>query len=250
MSTVRFQAACEDFLLTIDGVARFLIQNGQNISVEPADDANPDLVGLFLSGSAMGALLLQRGILPLHGSSVCTPHGALIFCGASGYGKSTLAAAFSNRGFPVISDDVSAVRFSENGFQLLPASPNLYLWQDALEYLQLKKNNLRRAVEREDKYQIPLPAQNIFNPVNILSIYLLQPDNVPSVVLSPLSGFDKINALINNTYRLQFIAPMGLERWHFDKICEVAAQTRIVRAYRPVNSYQLSELISAIESDF
>lgn len=50
----------------------------------------------------MTFLLYQRGILPLHGSTIETPQGAVMFAGVSGSGKSTLAASFHAHGYAVL----------------------------------------------------------------------------------------------------------------------------------------------------
>src|SRR5689334_10832799 len=53
-------------LLVVPDVARFLIAEGREITVEPAADAPESNVRLYLMGSAFGALIHQRGLLPLH----------------------------------------------------------------------------------------------------------------------------------------------------------------------------------------
>ena len=94
---------------------------------------NDNDVRLFLLGSVMGALLHQRGWLPLHGSAIRLPDGtAAIFMGPSGVGKSTLAAAFRRRGYAVAADDVSLIFTGADGSPLLqPAYPELKLWAEA-----------------------------------------------------------------------------------------------------------------------
>ena len=107
----------------IDQVARYLVSGGCEITVEPHPAADAKDVRLFLLGSAMGALLHQRGVWPLHGSAVAIQHGAVLFVGAKGSGKSTLAGAFHQRGFQVLSDDVCAVTVGDDG--MLPGVAGL-----------------------------------------------------------------------------------------------------------------------------
>ena len=90
-------------------VARYLVSGGCEIIIEPHPTATEKDVRLFLLGSAMGALLLQRGIWPLHGSAIAGRSGAALFVGVSGSGKSTLVGAFHQRGFQVLADDVCAI---------------------------------------------------------------------------------------------------------------------------------------------
>jgi len=61
------------FRLDVPGVARYRVEEGKRIIIEPLANASPEKVRLFLLGSTMSALLYQRGLLPLHGSAVETP---------------------------------------------------------------------------------------------------------------------------------------------------------------------------------
>ena len=134
-----YQVEPHRILLRIDGVARYLISKGRDITVAPAPEAHPDTVRLFLLGSSMGALLYQRGLLPLHGSAIETPRGAMVFVGPQGIGKSTLAAHFQRRGYRILSDDVCVLaRDGSDGLRVLPAFPKLRLCPDALERLGIR----------------------------------------------------------------------------------------------------------------
>ena len=121
------------FRLDVPGVARYRVEEGKRIFVEPLANASPEKVRLFLLGSTMSALLYQRGLLPLHGSAVETPWGGMIFVGAQGSGKSTLAAEFHRCGYRLLSDDVSAVASTPQDLRILPASAQFRLCANAYE---------------------------------------------------------------------------------------------------------------------
>ena len=65
---VRYQAAPGRLLFHVDEVASFLICDGQEIIIEFVQPLDEDSVRLFLLGTSFGALLQQRGVLPLHGT--------------------------------------------------------------------------------------------------------------------------------------------------------------------------------------
>ena len=65
-----YQASDNQFLLNIENVAKYLITNGKQILIDKYPEGNEDSVMVFLLGSAMGALLHQRGMLPLHASAI------------------------------------------------------------------------------------------------------------------------------------------------------------------------------------
>ena len=72
----------------------FCIQEGKRIIVSPIEGSDEDEIRLYILGTCMGAILMQRKILPLHGSAVAIDGKAYAIVGDSGAGKSTLASAF------------------------------------------------------------------------------------------------------------------------------------------------------------
>ena len=188
--------------------------------------------------------------MPLHGSAIATPKGAVLFVGSSGNGKSTLAGAFHQRGYPVLSDDVSAITVTKGLPQVLPAYPRLLLWSDAVARIGVSSTGLRNAHAREDKYEFPVVQGFESEATPLHAIYALAPTNSTELRLIPLAGFDKLQSLIDNTYRLQFLTGMGLCDWHFRQICALAQRTHVARAERPADAYLLDELVELLEKDF
>src|SRR5581483_11578484 len=85
----------------VAGVARVLVRNGNEIIIDRAPNSTDEDIRLFLLGSALGAMLHQRGVVVLHGSIIkITNDSCILFVGHSGMGKSTLAAVLNRRGYP------------------------------------------------------------------------------------------------------------------------------------------------------
>lgn len=139
--------------LNVKGIARFLIENGETITLEPYPDADPDSIRLYLLGSGLGALLHQRGNLVLHANAIRVGDGAVLFAGVSGAGKSTTAAVFHQMGYQVIADDVTAV--NQEG-HVVGGFPQLKLWEDALDHLKINKDGLALIRHQVKKYSYPL----------------------------------------------------------------------------------------------
>ncbi len=77
-----------DLVFVAEDVARYRIAAGRTIVVERLPNSPARNVRLFLLGSAFGALLHQRGLLPLHANAVEIGGKAVAFMGESGAGKS------------------------------------------------------------------------------------------------------------------------------------------------------------------
>src|SRR5436190_17257795 len=138
-------AAEDAIVLEWRAVGRFTIRPDHSVKVEPARDAAAALVREFLRGPVAAVRLRQRGLLVLHGSAVTLNGRAVVFCGASGWGKSTLAAALHRRGHPLLADDFAAIRIGARGGATLRAAPPfLKLWPDSARTLGLSTAALPR----------------------------------------------------------------------------------------------------------
>ena len=60
-------------LRVIPGLARFLVRDGLTIDVAIEPGADRDEVQEFLDGAVLGALIHQRGELPLHAATLVPP---------------------------------------------------------------------------------------------------------------------------------------------------------------------------------
>jgi hypothetical protein len=245
-----YEISSNSFLLKIEQVARYLVSNGNEIIVEPLPAADEKDVRLYLLGSSMGALLLQRGVWPLHGSAVANENEAALFVGDSGSGKSTLAGAFHKRGFHVLSDDVCALTAGEDGIiQVWPALPRIRLWSDSVVKLGGEPEQLTRAQTEIDKYEMGL-KQFGHDPMPIKAVYALYTsDDLEAVDLIRLKGFDKIQELTTNTYRLHILTGMRLTSQHFQQAQALARQARVVRITRPRQLFLIEDLVDIIERD-
>jgi hypothetical protein len=245
-----YQISAGRFLLNIDQVARYLVSDGCEIVIEPHPEAAARDVLLFLLGSAMGALLHQRGVWPLHGSAVAFREGAVLFVGDKGSGKSTLAGAFNQRGFQVLSDDVCAVTVGADGAaQVWPAYPRISLWADSVTKLGGEPGRLTRTHNMQEKYVFPTQHFSR-DPEKVQAVYALYTsDEQGAARLMPLKGFAKVQELTKNTYRLHFLTGMQLASQHFHLAQALARQARVVRITRPSRPFMLDELADTIERD-
>jgi hypothetical protein len=95
-----------DQWLCLPGQAAFRFDkaDGQIEAIVPAETPDRRVEELY-QRHAMPLVLQARGRELLHASAVLTPRGAVAFAGSSGAGKSTMAFALSQRGYPPLADD-------------------------------------------------------------------------------------------------------------------------------------------------
>ena len=245
---VRAQARTGEFLLTVDNVARYHVRDGNRITITPDTNAHEDDILIFLMGSAMGALLHQRDILVLHAGAVAVNGRSVLFSGISGTGKSTLTACFHQKGHPFLADDLCAIS-TENGVPaVMTGFPRLKLWADALEKLEQDRQSLQsvRWGDRLEKYFMPVETDNTPT-VPVTDVFILHTTNTETLSITELKGSEKINALVDNTYRLNFLKGFDGKTRHFHQCVRLGSEVRVHKVVRPSGGFLLDELADAVE---
>ena len=238
-----YQATPEQLLISIDGVARYLVTGGKEIVIERAPNAKDDEMRLFLLGSALGALLHQRGLLPLHGSAIEANGGCVAILGDSGSGKSALAGGFLKRGYRIMADDICVVSVDGGSAPLVfPGYPQLKLWADTSGKLREDTKSMPKVHPTLEKYGLPLQKEFCQTLLPIHHIYVLETNNTREFELTSLKGIEKLMAIINNTYRLFFIDGLCIKATHFKQCVEVAKNAVVSRVTRPCEPFLLDEL--------
>ncbi|MDR1172322.1 MAG: hypothetical protein LBL24_07710 [Bacteroidales bacterium] len=234
-------------LLKITNVANYWIHDGQEIVVDAAQGVSPEDVRIYLLGSAMGAVLHQRGLLPFHGSTICMDGQAISFSGPSGIGKSTLAAALVGRGYRMLADDVSAISFTGQGVPMVnPGMPQLKLCDDSGQQLGRNPSSACSLGNRARKCGYPEHAAFITEALPSKAIYILGRHAEDGFKEIPLKGVDKFHALRINTYRPSFVKAMGLELTHFDLLKKLAGHIDVRVLLRPADGFRIDELADKV----
>ena len=132
-----WQAAPGRFLLDVPGIARYLVEEGQRITIDAAPAAHPLEIERFVRMTPLAALRYQRGALAFHAAAVAGPNGAVLIAGDSGTGKSALLANLMARGWTMLADDIAlADRDAEGRWWTLPVHPEILLWRDTIDHLR------------------------------------------------------------------------------------------------------------------
>lgn len=245
----RNQLKGSEFLLTVAGVARYLVRGGAEIIVDPEHGAHPESLRLYLLGSVFGALLHQRGELVLHASSVATDRGAVLLLGRSGHGKSTLAALLGRSGHRLLGDD-KAVVLRQGGKTLLCAGPKQsWLRRDAIERMGIQEPELESRRDDRDKYSWQGAALASNRPCPIHRIYELTFHERMEPEIVSLHGPDAVLTLMRNIFRRGIRRRMeGVER-SFDQCAQLALRVPMRRLRRDKARHSPEQVLELVQAD-
>lgn len=235
------------FMFEIPNTALFCVQEGNRITVSPIEGCEESKIRLYLLGTCMGALLMQRKILPLHGSAVAIDGKAYAFVGDSGAGKSTLASAFLNRGYQLLTDDVIAVSLSRDNIPFVtPSYPQQKLWQESLKEFGMEASQYRPIYERETKYTVPVTSEFSTEPLPLAGVFELVKTESEDIELHRIQGLERLHTLFCHTYRNFLISRFGLREWHFSTSASFINQIDVFQLRRPTSSFTAHQLVSLI----
>ena len=229
--------------LDVPGVARYRVEEGRRILIQPHASASPEKIRLFLFGSTMSALLYQRGLLPIHGSAVLTQWGGMIFVGPQGSGKSTLAAEFHRCGYRVFSDDVCAVECTPQGVRILPALAHFRLCPDA--YLKLGAS--REGYFDVDKFAVPMGERYCSHPAPLRAIHVLCDVGAMSPRFEVVRGLERVRRLFENLYRPYFLKGQRTQNDLVRLVGVIAERTTLTAVSRSRETTATADLVRFLE---
>lgn len=227
-------------------IAIFAVQDGKRILVSPLKEFDEDTAGIIILGTCMGAILMQRKVLPLHGSCIAINGKAYAIIGDSGAGKSTLALAFLNRGYCLLTDDVIAVSLKGNIPYVTPSYPQQKLWQDSLKSFGIKSDDFKSLLGRENKFCVPVSSNYFTDPLPLAGVVELVKTETKDIIIRPIENLERFFTFYYHTYRNFFIDKSELMDWHFHTSAKILKQIDMYQLQRPTSGFSAPQLVSKI----
>lgn len=262
---VLWQAAPDRFLLDVPGVARYLVEDGGRVTMEPAPSVEHDELLRFAHTMPLAALLYQRGMFAFHAAAVVPPvemilqnsspllsqpsHQAILLAGDSGAGKSSLLATLLQRGWRMLSDDLACVGWGELGqTAVFPLHPEILLWEDALKKLNNQDLTSSKTLSN-GKQVFSMTGQYMDVPLPLRAIYWLTVQSAPRLESEMVRGqkfFQAINQLLYNSHVADALLDRGA---HFRLASALTKTVTLHRLYRQRGMWTMEKLADLIESE-
>lgn len=227
--------------------ARFLVSDGQRIVYAPEPGFGVEDCAAFLGGSIFGFLMHQRGSIVLHASAVSIAGSAVLFCGPSGFGKSTLAAAMCQRGHGLLADDFCVVSFDPSGAPVIHSDARKHrLTEASLE--ALKPSGVEGAVAPDiAKYYVEPAVSAELGTIPLEAVHVLARGTEPAI--EALSTAEAARALSRNAYRPIVVRKMGQTQLYLDAATIILRHASVSRLTLSSALESLDTAIALIERD-
>lgn len=231
-------------------VGSFLVRNGHEILIEPAQGVEADILRLFILGPAMAVLLHQRRALVLHASAITGDGGVVAFLGGSGWGKSTLVATLHGRGYDLINDDVVAIDLGHATHPLvLPGSPFLKLWPEWATQLRVLNGRLMaiKSQQRTARRKALYRAASAFpeSPLPLLCLFVLA--EAPVLGIERLHPRQALIELVRHTYCARLLKDLNPAE-HFHQCANLVGRIPVCRLQGPRTLEALPHLLDLVET--
>ena len=226
----------------------FSIEDGRTMLIQPQKPMELEVLQGWVVGIFMAVLLRQRGLLVLHGSAVVKDGEAVAFLGSSGWGKSTLAEAFLQRGYHFLTDDMLALDMRGERAVVLPGHRFIRLHEDSGTQLVEGFDSLPtvssytakrvRPVQRSSEEAFPLGK-----------LYVL--DNVPAEAhaVEQLGRQEALLHLIHHTRSKDLLTDPDFRSAHLEQCAQLLEQVPVVYLRRIRSLDALPALVDTVEKD-
>jgi hypothetical protein len=225
----------------------FHVRDGKEIVVDLAQDADPRAVRLGIVGPLLGVILMQRGLFVLHASTVAIDGHAAAFFGPSGRGKSTLIAALTRAGHPLIADDMTVIDTSAVPPVVQPGFPRVKLWPDSASALAHDVESLPLLHPERTKRSLQVTDAFHGERLPLARCYLLEDGDAESS--EELAPREAVLALIGSTYQAFWLHQTGASGPNLLH-CGALARSGVVRRLRRRRTFEaLPDVIRFVEHD-
>ena len=232
------------------------VEAGKRIVVELAKEPQMTRLTSLLLSAGMALICLQRGELFFHGSALEIRGQAVLLCGESGVGKSTVAMELLQGGAGFLADDTVRVRPGPVGMLAEPSYPQQKLCRDMALKCGVPLSELRYIDEERDKYARIRRDCYVKEAVKLGKIFLLrkagsddtqEKAQTEQIYLRSVTGQEALEALtaqlyLADTYRHITGIPYPL----MEQLLQVAGQAEICEILRPGTGDTVDEIVTKI----
>jgi hypothetical protein len=243
VKTPWYEAAPGRFLLRVEGSAKYYVENGELIIIEPHPAAQPEAIRVFLLHTVLAALLQQRDYLVVHGAAAVVDGKAVVLVGNSSVGKTAIALTLFDRGYEILGDEIGAITLQDGKPVVVPGIPQLNVWRDTLKRADHAVERYQPIRQGIEKYAVPIRERFGKAPVGLENIVLLRQHNLATTEREPLKGAAGFEQMLRNAY---FVETVANQARHFMIGAAIMQNTHLRRVTFNDQPYQVDKVTDFI----
>jgi hypothetical protein len=225
------------------------VEGGERITVHPLEPVSEETIRAYATSVLLAIALRQRGLCLFHASCVARDGVAVAFVGESGWGKSTLAEAFLQRGYSVLTDDILALDLSGEGARVLPGPPYIRLRPGAAAALMGSEYDAMPAVSSLGDQRMRTVERGAPEPAMLRRVYILDPDDAEENALVPLSPSEATMNLVVHSWGKRAFTDPKYTMCHL-RDCAALVRSMPIQRLRRVRSLDaLADHVALVERD-
>lgn len=211
-----------------------------------------DLAELRFLGPVMSYWLERRGLPTLHASAVSVHGCAIAFLSRHGGGKTGLAAAMVQAGFPLLTDDLLVLEERENGWEVRPAYPEMRMWPDEAEHFVGSPEALPLVQSDSEKRRVALGRGGFGSfqeaSVPLACIYLAsrRPEEDGEIEVQPVPRSEALIELVRHSFSPRLVEAAGLQPARLDRLARLVRAVPVRRLVYPSGFDRLPEVVKKL----
>lgn len=229
-----------DFCCDSDTISYHLSAPGHAYAVE-----------LWLLGTVFTLWNELRGVPALHTAAVAVDDRAVGFLASNKGGKSSLAAAFMQAGYPLLTDDILMVEQRGGDIVGQPSYPQMRMWPDQARHFLGSEEALPLVVPHLTKRRVPVGPGGFgtFRGKSASISHLFLPTRSPEVSeveLERLSPQETLIELLRHSFLPNTVVRLGLAERRLPILMVLAQQVHLYRMRYPTGVEFLPGIVDTI----
>ncbi len=228
-------------------IGHIAIWNNKKIELTPNFQKDDAYLRMVILGTISMLFVNSFGYISMHAACVIVNNQAILFCGDSGIGKSSIATYFYHKGYTVFSDDVTNIKISEDNIPIAyPSVPRIKLSKEALKQIGKSHIGLSTIPSFTTKYSLPINKENYKQKYKITHIvYPKFTENKLSI--NQIHGRDKLQLLAYNIYRKGIGKKLRLFNHRPKSIFTLAINSKMMCFVREKNKSKMNDSFKYLE---
>ena len=243
-SFARFYGDGDRYSLWIDEMGWFFVDPAAP-SIDVPRRADPVRREVRLWSFPISLCLVERGDVSLHGAAIDVGGTALVFAAPGRHGKTTLASAFLQAGYRLLSEDLTCVR-PEGSPSVLPGPAVMRVRRDS--YARLEFPGMHVVAEDPDRVYLSVDEslRGDGRPVPIGAVVFLRKSS-RGLSMERVSAADSLRDL----WALSFTLPTDeSKRRCFQSLTAIAASVPVWNVHRELRFDDLGSLVDRLVTAF